>query len=130
MKKREIFCFSLFIHGKMNRKPCIFVVEDESNIPRFAQFLNQLRQDGVLSGPSYEYTRDGDRWCTFACVGVYQTGEQINSRASHTSKSKGRRAALFQLAPRIAELCVHSPYRLSFKGRPVGFMEKGKITFC
>ena len=123
----------------MKRLPCIFAIV-ESNASVFAQFVNQLKQDGMLSGPSYKYEGDDTRWCANICITMYskEAGKTTMNETEVTtngpvciSKLKARQCALLLLMPLIVDLCSLTPYHLSYKGRPVGFIGKnGGITFC
>ena len=138
MIKRKQKCFFISLEKKeMKRLPCIFAI-DESNVSVFMQFINQLKQDGMLSGPTYEYIEDGIEWRANVTITLNSRSKSMIHKTDViangprcVSKSKARQSVLMLLMPLIVDLCSLVPYRLSFKGRPVGFIRKdGKITFC
>lgn len=121
----------------MKRLPCIFAI-DESNASVFMQFVNQLKQDGMVSELSYEYTTDGSMWQANIIItlnsysGLKKKKTDVFSNGPKcVSKLEARKSALLLLMPLIVDLCSLVPYHLSYKGRPVVFIGKGnKITFC
>ena len=121
----------------MKKLPCIFAI-DESNASVFMQFINQLKQDGMVSKLSYEYMTNGNGWqanivITFnSCSGLKKIQTDVIANGPGcVSKSKARKSALLLLMPLIVDFCSLVPYHLSYKGRPVVFIGKGnQITFC